>query len=69
MNANFTGNFRDATAVSRGQEREALIDRLNRAARRQPTIVLGVLQYWLGPHVKPAGAAVKAAGAVRSPSL
>ncbi|MEX0979109.1 MAG: hypothetical protein WDZ48_09670 [Pirellulales bacterium] len=37
---------------SPGHDLPALVARFQRLARSQPTAVLGVLEYWLGPHVE-----------------
>jgi len=33
-----------------GRRRRACIERLNRLVRRQPTALLGVVDFWLGPQ-------------------
>jgi hypothetical protein len=35
-----------------GHDVAALVARFRRLARSQPTAVLGVLEYWLGPHIE-----------------
>jgi hypothetical protein len=47
----------------------ALVERLNRVARREPTAVLGVLSYWLAPHTEHHRPSPDTALALRSPSL
>jgi hypothetical protein len=37
---------------SPGHDLPALVARLQRLARSQPTAVLGTLEYWLGPHIE-----------------
>jgi hypothetical protein len=66
MHANIAAN---RPTVSADRDHAALVEWLNRAARREPTAVLGVLSFWLcgGVEYRPSGPA--AVRPLRSPSL